>query len=398
MPSLKKIDVMLARISQYEVLHHFGRKLHEALIRAGVKSRLLQGDEFHLIPAADPPDLTIGFNGVPRTQEGDMYSDLLQIPHLSILVDPPYHYPYLINSPYMIISVDDIGCSAFLNALHFKRHLFLPHAVEPELAPDEPSTRDYDIVLLATYIDYETRRGQWKNKYPLLMCKVMDDTIDMTFSSQDLPFIAAFNIALRDLREKQDLSGFEKININFVLQDLEYYVKGRDRVDLVRAIEGAKIDIFGGTIDKDANWKKQFSNKKNIQVHDPINFEQALQVMKQTKILLNPALKNKDGAHERVFTGIACGAAVITNTSSYLKEHFIENRELLFYDHPHLEDVNFCLEDLLNNETKRKEIVERAKARVSENETWDNRVGLILNVVPRFIRQIWHDNPVRIPH
>ena len=40
-----KIDVLMPSTSQYEVLHHFARKLYEAFVRQGAICRLLSGDE-----------------------------------------------------------------------------------------------------------------------------------------------------------------------------------------------------------------------------------------------------------------------------------------------------------------------------------------------------------------
>ena len=39
---MKRIDVFMPPLSAYGVLHHFTQKLHEALLRCGVKSRLLE--------------------------------------------------------------------------------------------------------------------------------------------------------------------------------------------------------------------------------------------------------------------------------------------------------------------------------------------------------------------
>src|SRR5437868_14229568 len=122
----RKIDFLLPRTSQYEVLHHFTRKFYEAFVRAGYQCRLLERDEQFTLPLRDPPQLSIGFNGAPRNSEGEMFCDLQGIPYLAYLVDPPYHFPYLFTSPNIIMSCDDrTGCQ-LLQTLGFERNLFLP--------------------------------------------------------------------------------------------------------------------------------------------------------------------------------------------------------------------------------------------------------------------------------
>ena len=70
------------------------------------------------------------------------------------------------------------------------------------------------------------------------------------------------------------------------------------------------------------DWKKYFEKQSNIIVHDAVPYAESLEIMKQSKIVLNSSIKNKFGAHERIFAGLASGALVLTNENIYLKEYF----------------------------------------------------------------------------
>jgi spore maturation protein CgeB len=386
---LQKIDVFLPRSSQYGVLHHFTRQLYEALGRRGFTCRLLEGEDQLYVPLQDPPQLTIGFNGAPRDAEQRLFCDRLKVPHLACLVDPPYHFPYLFKSPYILISCDDrMGC-LLLSELGFERSFFLPHATESELfSTDETPERLFDVTLLASFIDFEGRRQRWKKKFPSPICQALEEAIDMIFSGQPISFIQAFNHVLGQVQQKYPPDHFKNLNYTKLLKELELYVKGRDKAQLLHAIHDVPIHIFGGTIDK-MSWKQYLAKSESpIYAHGSVSFEQALKIMKKSKILLNPALKNSDGAHERVFAGIASGALVLTNPSRYLDEHFQEGEDILYYRHSSPEKTNALIHTHLSHPEQCLGLIEKGRAKVLEYETWDARVSTLLQEVPPLLDKI----------
>src|SRR6516162_3155093 len=105
---MKKIDVFMPPLSQYSVLHHFTKKLHEALVQQGIVSRLLEAkhnDPGPFLDALlkDPPDCTLSFNGLLPDNQGRFFSDMIRIPHVACLVDSPTNFLTLVRSPYSVI-------------------------------------------------------------------------------------------------------------------------------------------------------------------------------------------------------------------------------------------------------------------------------------------------------
>lgn len=378
----------MVRSSQYRALHHFTFKLHEAIQRAGFQSRLLENQEQYSILHTDPSDLIVGFNGVPRTNQKELLCDDLKIPYLSLLVDPPYRFFYLVQSPWTIIGCDDqFGCT-LLQSLDFTRSIFLPHAVEPELSPLKDEEYLFEVVMLATFIDYEERRNQWKSKFPPSICKVMDDAIELTFSDPTVPFIAALDLALIEDQKKHPTVPFEGVFLTEVLEELEIYIKGRDRINLLKAVPDCTVHLFGHTVDE-LDWKKYLGTKHpNIAVHSSVSYAQALEIMKKSKILLNPSIKNKAGAHERVFTGLATGAQVVTYDSSYLRETFKDKQGLIFYSPSNLDSLNEQITFYLANEKERHQEVERGRKIVEKHHTWDHRVKEMLSQAAPFLKSM----------
>lgn len=383
-----KVDFLMVRKSQYEVLHYFTYKLFEAAKRAGLNCRLLHGDDIITVSQEDPPDLSVGFNGVPRNKDNQMICDLIRRPYLSLLVDPPYRFLYVTGSPYTMITCDDRFCCTLLNSLEFTRNFFLPHAVEPELSPDSQQEKIFDVVMLATFIDFKHLRESWKTKFHPVVRQVLEETAEYTFSEPTVSFIAAFNGILDIALQKHPHTLFEKSVINEALQDLELYIKGRDRYLLATAVKDVPLHIFGAA-GETLTWKDYLGkNHPNIFPHAPVQYPQALNILKQAKILLNPNLKNKDGAHERIFAGIACGAAVITNQSAYISETLENGKDLLFYDHTDLNKVNTMVNDLLENESTREKLSANGRKKVMQHHTWDHRLEEILRQVPLWLNRM----------
>lgn len=385
---LKKIDVLMIRMSQYNVLHHFTAKLYEAFVRAGCSTRLFEGDGIVKGPKDAPPDMTVGFNGAPRNAAHELFCDNYHIPHLSLLVDPPYRFLYLTSSPYTLIGCDDrVGCS-LLQTVDFKRGFFLPHAVEPELAPLPDQERIFDVAMLATFIDHEQRRKKWRSLFPPALCKIMDIAIEITFSDSTTSFITAFNNVLLYQQKKHPKRTFEGVFLGNVLEELEMYVKGRDRAALIKSVPDSMVHIFGNNLDQ-LDWKSYLGTKHpNIYVHGSVSYPQALEIMKKTKIVLNPSLKNKDGAHERIFSGLACGALVVTNESRYLRETFKDNQGLYFYAPHHMEKIREDVNTYLLDEDKRYLEAKMGREIVMKHHTWDNRVAEIRKIAPSFLKEM----------
>lgn len=372
-----KVDCLLPSRSQYDVLHHFIRKLYEAFVRQGLICRLLGDEDRYAVPAEDPPHFTIGFNGALPGKRTGFACDELHIPHVSLLVDPPYHYTSLISSPYMIITCDDRSGCSMLKSWGFERTFFLPHAVEAELCTALEKEKVFDVALLATFFDIHKCKTEWMKVYPLELCKIMEESAETALTAP-YSFIDVFQKLV------QTSGKFANIHLGKVLSQVEKYLKGRDRILLAESISDAPLHIFGSALDL-VGWKAYFGNRKsNVHVHGGITFESALNVMQQAKVVLNPSIKNKDGAHERFFTGTACGALVLTSESHYLREQFLEHQEIEYYRHGHPVAINSYLSD----DHARTAVVKRARDKIAVFHTWDSRAKEIMEHVPALIEQI----------
>ena len=379
---IRRIDLFLPPYSQYSVLHHFTYKFYEALTRVGISCRILEAKFYDPKPFLqqifnDPPDCTLSFNGLLPDENGYFFSDLVQIPHVACLTDPPTRFIELVKSPMTIITCMDRSGLDFFKELHFEKAFFMPHGVEKNIKGDPEQPRNIDVLLLSTCIDYEQIRAEWRNKYSTALCKVLDEAAERTLADQTTSYINAFVASIdHHLRTEKDLDP-NTIPYIEALMDLDDYIRGKDRVDLLRSIKDFPVDIYGS-----GPWEKFTKNTKG-RVHTPTPYEHALTLMKNSKIILNTSATTKNGAHTRVFAGLLSGAVPITNENPYMLEYFKDFEDVVYYRHSQAERVNENIGKILSDNTLKASIVHHGREKTLAHHTWDHRASqLIKNLTP----------------
>jgi len=390
---IRRIDLFMPPFSQYGLLHHFTKQMYEALMRHGVEARLLEADyhnpkKFLDAIFASPPECTLSFNGLLPDSEGRFFCDLVKIPHIACLVDSPNRFVELIKSKRTIVTcVDRFSCN-FFQGLGLPHVFFMPHAVSPSLCPPkEEGKKEYDAVLLASFIDYEAIRNGWADKYPTAVHWALHEAAEEALRNGERSYVEIFVEAFD--RQLQTLGGVDPRTINLVaiLQDLEDYINGKDRVELVRSLQGIRLDIFSQA--KEEEWKKYLGKEfGNVQLHGAIPFDEALEVMKLSRVILNSCPSLRLGGHERVFAGLACGAALLSSDSAYLRETFTAGKDILFYQHGDRNGIANMVESLIKDEGKRFELANRGREVVMEYHTWDERAKMLLQRVPSMLDAI----------
>lgn len=374
--------------SQYGVLHHFTKKLGEALQRQGVICRLLEAQKDNPKPFLDqifnnPPDCTLSFNGLLPDDQGRFFCDMINIPHVACLVDSPNHFFDLVKTPLTIITCADRFFCDFFGSMQAQKVFFMPHAVEKELETSEASLYDrpYDVVMLSSYIDYERIRRSWHQHYPAVLAKALDEAAEITLSDQKTSYIEAFVQTLDRACRKPN--GPDPRTINFVetLDVLEDYIRGKDRMALLQSINDFKVDLFG------FYESPLHLSKDNIVLHEAVPFTQALEIMKKSKIVLNSCPTIKNGAHERIFAGILSGALVITSENPYLNENFQEGKDIVFYRHKKWDAVNEKIAQYLAEEKERIQIVKNGMRLVKQNHTWDQRAAKLIEYLGKVLQK-----------
>ena len=331
---------------------------------------------------SDPPECTISFNGLLPDDKGQFFCDMIKIPHIAYITDYPNQYVSLTQSPLNIIACPDVFACNFFMGLNFNNVLFLPQGVNKSLSYDPSVEKKYDVVMLATCIDFLTIRTSWEEKYTKEIIELLDIAATIALSNDTIPYYEALVQAINE--KNMDIS---KFNILEILTDLDIYIKGKARMDLLQAINKAQVHVFGAYTK--ACWKKYVGKENpNIHLHDAVPYEEALEIMQQSKIVLNSCPWMRNGGHERVFAAMAHQAVVITDKNKFLANNFKENQDIFFYKNDNPEMVNDYIASLLEDEDKRKKIASNANKLVMSAHTWDVRVKSLLKQLPKMLEDV----------
>lgn len=384
---------LLTNYNLYESKRHFTEKFAEALEKRGIKTAIFDSREqaLEVEMALDiknfSPDLTCSFNTITQLLSGKFLWDVMQIPHWSILVDPALYSLNLTSSPYSIIScVDEFDCE-LLQAHGFDKTFFWPHGVESSLLPGSEE-RVYDVVFLGSCNDYETLRKAWKEEYSADILRILDDACDLVLSDRSISLAQALVTAWSG-------SGVSPQEMDYgpLLYYVDSYTRGRDRVELIRAIKDVPVHIFGDIMwgeEMKLGWDHYLGKQKNVTIHPSVPFTESLKVLQRSKISLNSMPFFKSGSHERVFTGLATGALPVTSDSLYWRQQFIDGEDLIIYQSGKWEKVNQRIHEVLADPAKRERMIAQGRAKVMKSHTWDARVDQLLRILPGLVAKTPH--------
>jgi len=377
---VKRIDLFVPYRSLYGVLNAFTEDFAEALSRQGVVCRILEADRANPQPFLDqlfqdPPDCTLSFNGLLPDEEGRFFCDLIQIPHVACLVDAPTHFLPLASSPLTIITSVDRPSQTFFKEIDHEQTLFMPHGVDKDFK-DINASRKYSVVMLSSCIDYEAIYESWQSSFAPPLVEALNEAVETSLHHEGISYMHAFVQAI-DKQARLGKAIDPKMNFVEALDMLERYIRGKDRVELVRSIKNAPVDVFGSD-DGTKKWSDFFKDQPNVRCHHQVDYDEALQIMQQTKVLLSSCAWIKDGLHERILAGTQAGALVVCQENPYLIENFTADQSLLFYKHGAWEKLNAQVDYYLEHEQERKTRVEQGKTLVQQNHTWDHRARQLL--------------------
>lgn len=389
---IKKIDLFLPKKGQYGVLNHFTHQLGDALARKGVEIRFLEAEYNNPRPFLDKiytgkPSCTLSFNGLLPDPLGNFFCDMIKIPHIACLMDSPIQFYSLAQSPLNIVGCVDKYDVDFFKHIPFENSFFFPHAADPDIKSNQQNNRIYDVVMMASLVDYISIRNSWREHFPPLVCQAMEDAAELVLSNASTTCIEAF-VEVIDSYMKGPVM-FDPTSVDFLscLGQIEAYVKGRDRVEMVRAISHAKVYVFGSA-SKGCSWKKYVGDKPNVIIHEAIPFEQTIEIMKQSRIVLCPASRIKYGADERVFYGSACGAVPITERNDFLAKDYTDLDSISFFETGVWEQIDDNVSYYLSKKEELHRVAHAGHDITMKHHTWDNRADLLLEKVPSILERM----------
>ena len=161
----------------------------------------------------------------------------------------------------------------------------------------------------------------------------------------------------------------------FLIYYGEHYIKNYIRLKCIETLEKAAFTthIYG------KGWNDlEF---KNIKINPEVDFTHALKIMQQSKIVLNATPTLSSGCHEGVFSAMLNGAVALTNTSTFYKQEFFQNKEIVRFQWQNLQNLPETINSLLSKPQKIQDIATNSQEKALQNHTWINRSKEILEII-----------------
>jgi spore maturation protein CgeB len=116
---------------------------------------------------------------------------------------------------------------------------------------------------------------------------------------------------------------------------------------------------------------------KEFIIHEYVSAQECENIMTDVKIVLNYSPRFADGAHDRVYGGMLAGAVCVTNPSEFLKEHFLDGEDIIYYDEKEPDVFVEKIKRLISDKAERERISHNAYEKV-KGDTWGARVAELL--------------------
>ena len=252
---------------------------------------------------------------------------------------------------------------------------FLPHG-GCMCRSDIPYTeRKYEVVFMGSYVKPEK---VWESfdHYPQQMALLMKDAAGRMISDTSLTLEKAVLQSFSDCDITSPTEQFRDVLCEF--RDVDRYVRCYFRDKVLRALvkDQIAVDVFGD------GWEAfSLENLEFLRIHDRVDYLESLEIIGDSKISLNVMPWFKDGAHDRVFSAMLCGAVCCTDNSGYLEEVLRQDENVIFYSLNGLRYLSKKIREVLNNTEKGALIAREGKKIALKDHTWKNRADEVMNIL-----------------
>lgn len=227
--------------------------------------------------------------------------------------------------------------------------------------------RKYDVVFIGTYLPPADRQ-EWTGEQQAYYDYMMTHR-SLTFEDGLCDFSGTDAETMGKQKFVDKLHEMEPVCRDVI---------NRNRQDVMETIlrSGIPVHVYGDS------WRAFPKGlQKYLIIHREISVEESLRILGHTKVALNIMSWHKAGMTERVANILLSGAVCISDETTYLREHFVDCRELVLYSLSDLKQLPDMIKYLLRNEAERRKIATAGYLRALKEHTWKNRIDDIMKIV-----------------
>lgn len=334
---------ILHGLSRYDIFRNWQSALRDSFDRLGVPASIMwigRDDE----PGSNGHTVTIGFNLVRHWSVSN-----LQRLHVAWTVDHPNFLGNFFLASRVRIPVNPDCCA--LGSVDFKwaqfaREVygfpsiyFLPHASSQFFATEPDwSSRRYDAVFFGSLEQPENlvrNVHQKAQKYVPATWPFLQNLLENFRYSGGRSLDRWMWDTTRANRWSEDIA---RPFLSAFYPDIDSALRYRHRRETFRSVLRHTVHVFG-----QGPWR-EIGLPPNMVVHDAVSYAEALNIMKQARLVMNHAPTLTGGGHERVFDALLSGCFVVSTGSEFLAAEFPDGEGVRFYSGDGLE-----IDDLLDS-------------------------------------------------
>lgn len=306
---------------------------------------------------------------------------------INILMDPPFRFhPSIERHPKKY----HLFCCDYEHVAYVKKYFpgmapfvsFMPHVgmVPSKEAPVIPyAKRKYDILFSGTYYSPQSKLMDTKQLlqgdeekyhfYEVMYHYLIEDT-SLTIEQAARKTLDKLNWPVSEAELKIMLN--YSVHLDWAIRMYE-----RERVVSVLAEAGLELYLLG------RGWGNHpaVSYPNVHRIDDRIPYAETLTYMANAKINLNVMPWFKEGTHDRIFNTLLQHSLPLTDSSTWIDEHFTDGVDIALYDLNHLEKLPDIARSLLEDTSRAEAIIEKGYEKVLGNYTWSHCADWILEAI-----------------
>ena len=236
------------------------------------------------------------------------------------------------------------------------------------------ANRKYGLIFTGSYVPYYQFEESILS-LPDRMRKMTVMMIEYMLTNRNANNEEAFNFALREVIGTDQIPSNVYRECAYYTSNSNIYVRHFVREEILRYIvdSGVKIDIFG------PGWERLgFDKKKNVVLHDRIDYLESAKVCSEAKLSLNIMPWFKNGLHDRIPTAMMNGSAVVSDSSRYINEVFCtkgQDREIILFDINNPQSIPECIIENLSDEEMLYRTAKYGREKALSQMKWENRAN-----------------------
>ena len=369
-------------LSQYDLITVFTEAMADALIKMGHCAVVIGGKQTLYRSILDilnekEWDAFVSFNGVGCDE---VYDGLLSVKkRIEFYIDHPVWHKsrIFVDKQQHNIACVDRNHVELIRDLCIKTEkqglYFFPHGGMQGTETKGWQDRQYDISLFGSCLSREEALEQLKQLDPDMQ-NAAAWLIDYLTAHPQASLEEATGELLNLLGGSQDMIISLLEQFIWVDQIIRGYF--REKIVNTVATSGYKIHIFGN------GWENSSCIKnENVILHESVSYMEHLNIMGDTKIVLNVMPWFKDGFHERIPCAMLNGAVCLTDSSTYIEEQFTDGKDIVLYSLEHLGELPGKIQNILENPEQSVQIAKNGYENADKNHRWSNRAKLLVDMI-----------------